>query len=91
MVNRALSDYEGIARAAGIPRCRTIDNVPQLEAAIPEIMTSPGPHFTVLRVEAESSYLEVPPNDYEGVEIKYRFGRAMEQRLGVKVFGPQGF
>jgi sulfopyruvate decarboxylase subunit beta len=91
MVNQSLTDYEGMARAAGIPRARTIDNVLQLEAAIPEIIASPGPYFTVLRVEAEPSYLEVPPNDYEGAEIKYRFGRAMERRLGVKIFGPSGY
>jgi thiamine pyrophosphate-dependent acetolactate synthase large subunit-like protein len=91
MVNRDLSDYAGIARAAGIPRTLTIDNVPELEKALPEIMASPGPYFTVLRVDAEPAYLEEPPNDYEGAEIKYRFGRAMERRLGVKVFGPSGY
>lgn len=91
MVNRDLSDYAGIARAAGIPRALTIDNVPDLEKALPEIMASPGPYFSVLRVDAEPAYLEVPPNDYEGAEIKYRFGRAMERRLGVKIFGPAGY
>jgi sulfopyruvate decarboxylase subunit beta len=91
MVNRNLSDYAGIARAAGISRTLIVDNVADLETAIPEIMTSPGPYFTVLRVEAEPAYLEVPPNDYEGAEIKYRFGRAMERRLGVKIFGPSGY
>jgi len=91
MVNRGLTDYAGIARSAGIPRTLTLDNVPDLEKAMPEIMAAPGPYFTVLRVEAEPSYLEVPPNDYEGAEIKYRFGRAMEKRLGVKIFGPSGY
>src|ERR1700742_1202582 len=38
MVNRELTDYAGIARAAGISRTRTIDNVPDLEKAIPEIL-----------------------------------------------------
>jgi sulfopyruvate decarboxylase subunit beta len=91
MVNRGLTDYTGIASAAGIPRTLMIDNVPDLEKAIPQIVASPGPYFIVLRVEAEPAYLEVPPNDYEGAEIKYRFGRAMERRLGVKVFGPAGY
>jgi sulfopyruvate decarboxylase subunit beta len=91
MVNRGLTDYTGIARAAGIPRTLTIDNVPDLEKAMPQIVASSGPYFIVLRVEAEPAYLEVPPNDYEGAEIKYRFGRAMERRLGVKVFGPAGY
>jgi thiamine pyrophosphate-dependent acetolactate synthase large subunit-like protein len=91
MVNRGLTDYAGLARAAGIPRTLTIDNVEDLDAAMPEIMASPGPYFIVLRVDAEPAYLEVPPNDYEGAEIKYRFGRAMEKRLGVKIFGPSGY
>jgi sulfopyruvate decarboxylase subunit beta len=54
-------------------------------------MASPGPYFTVLRVEAEPTYLEVAPNDYEGAEMKYRFGRAMERRLGITIFGPAGY
>jgi sulfopyruvate decarboxylase subunit beta len=91
MVNRGLTDYAGIARAAGIPRALTLDNVPDLEKAMPQIVASPGPCFVVLRVEAEPAYFEVPPNDYEGAEMKYRFGRAMERRLGVKVFGPSGY
>jgi sulfopyruvate decarboxylase subunit beta len=91
MVNRGLTDYAGIARAAGIPRTLTIDNVPDLKKAMPQIVASPGPYFIVLRVEVEPAHLEVPPNDYEGAEIKYRFGRAMERRLGVKVFGPAGY
>ncbi|MGA2945480.1 MAG: thiamine pyrophosphate-dependent enzyme [Xanthobacteraceae bacterium] len=91
MVNRELTDYAGIARAAGISRTLTIDNVPDLEQAVPEIMASPGPYFTVLRVEAEPTYLEVAPNDYEGAEMKYRFGRAMERRLGITIFGPAGY
>ena len=91
MVNRGVTDYAGVARAAGIPRTLTIDNVSDLEKAIPQIVVSPGPYFIVLRVEAEPAYLEVPPNDYEGAEIKYRFGRAMERRLGTKVFGPSGY
>jgi hypothetical protein len=28
---------------------------------------------------------------YEGPEMKYRFGRALERRLGIQVFGPQGY
>ncbi len=91
MVNRGLTDYAGLARAAGIARTLTIDNVADLEKAMPDIMVSPGPYFVVLRVEAEPTYLEVAPNDYEGAEIKYRFGRAMEKRLGVTIFGPSGY
>jgi thiamine pyrophosphate-dependent acetolactate synthase large subunit-like protein len=91
MVNRNLSDYVGIARAAGIAKAREIDNVADLERLAPEIMASDGPYFVNLRVEAESAHLAVPPNNYEGAEVKFRFGRAVEKRLGIKVFGPQGY
>jgi len=91
MVNRDLSDYAAMARAAGIARTLTVDNMADLEKAMPDIMAAPGPYFVVLRVEAEPAYLEVAPNDYEGAEMKYRFGRAMERRLGVKIFGPAGY
>jgi len=32
-----------------------------------------------------------PLANYEGPEMKYRFGRALEKKLGIKVFGPRGF
>ena len=32
-----------------------------------------------LRVEAEPDYQRAPPATYEGPEMKYRFGRAMEK------------
>jgi thiamine pyrophosphate-dependent acetolactate synthase large subunit-like protein len=91
MVNQTLTDYVGIARAAGISKARQIDDVAELERAIQEIMAADGPYFVNLRVEAESKHLAVPPNDYEGAEVKFRFGRAIEKRLGIKVFGPQGY
>ncbi len=48
-------------------------------------------HFTLLRVEAETGFLRTPPMTYEGPEMKYRFGRALEKKFGVTVFGPQGY
>ena len=58
---------------------------------MPEIVAAPGPYFIRLRVEAEPDYQRTPPANYEGPEMKYRFGRAMEKKLGIKVFGPRGF
>jgi hypothetical protein len=29
--------------------------------------------------------------EHEGPDMKYRFGRALEKRFGVSVFGPQGY
>jgi thiamine pyrophosphate-dependent acetolactate synthase large subunit-like protein len=91
MVNQGGADYAALARAAGIPRARTIDTVEALASALPEIVSERGPVFTVLRVEAESGFLGTPPMTYEGPEMKYRFGRALERRFGITVFGPQGY
>jgi sulfopyruvate decarboxylase subunit beta len=91
MVNQGRADYAALARAAGIPRARTIGDGAALERAMPEIVAEPGPSFTVLTVEAEASFLGTPPMTYEGPEMKYRFGRALERRLGITVFGPQGY
>ena len=81
MVNRGQADYAAIARAAGIPVARTIDSTAE----------GPGPVFTVLRVAPETGFLGTPPMTFEGAEMKYRFGRALEKSLGIKVFGPQGY
>ena len=91
MVNQGGADYAALARAAGIPRARSIRDVETLAAALPEIVAEQGPSFTVLEVEPETSFLGTPPMTYEGPEMKYRFGRALEQRFGITVFGPQGY
>jgi sulfopyruvate decarboxylase subunit beta len=91
MVNQDGADYAAIARGAGIARATTIDNLADLEKNLPEIISSPGPYFIRLRVEAEPDYQRTPPANYEGPEMKYRFGRAMEKKLGIQVFGQRGF
>ena len=91
MVNQGRADYEGLAKAAGIPRTYSAYNPAQLEQLLPEIITAPGPVFTVIKVEPETKFLGTPPMTYEGPEMKYRFGRALEKRLGIEVFGPQGY
>jgi thiamine pyrophosphate-dependent acetolactate synthase large subunit-like protein len=91
MVNQDGADYTMMARGAGFQRAITIDNLDDLDRKMPEIVAAPGPYFIRLRVEAEPDYQRTPPANYEGPEMKYRFGRAMEKRLGVKVFGPRGF
>ena len=91
MVNQDGADYALMARGAGIKQTATIDNLADLESRLPEIVGAVGPYFVRLRVEAEPEYQRVPPAPYEGPEMKYRFGRAMEKKLGIKVFGPRGF
>lgn len=91
MVNLGRTDYVAIARGAGIERARTIETLDDLDKAMPGIAAEDGPSFTVLRVVAETSFLGTPPMTYEGPEMKYRFGRALEKRFGITVFGPQGY
>ena len=91
MVNQDGADYTAIARGAGIQQAVTIENLADLERRMPQIVAAPGPYFIRLRVEAEPDYQRAPPASYEGPEMKYRFGRAMEKKLGIKVFGPRGF
>ena len=91
MVNEGRTDYVAIARAVGISRARNIETLAELEQLLPGIAAEDGPSFTVLRVEPESGFLRTPPMTYEGPEMKYRFGRALERRFGIEVFGPQGY
>ena len=91
MVNSGRTDYAGVARAAGFPNALAIDNAADLDRAMPEITSRSGPCLTVLQVESETTFLGTPPMSYEGPEMKYRFGRALEKKLGVAVFGPQGY
>jgi sulfopyruvate decarboxylase subunit beta len=91
MVNQNRADYAAMARGAGFAQTATIDNLSDLDRQMPAITAAPGPYFIRLRVEAEQNYQRTPPATYEGPEMKYRFGRAMERKLGVKVFGPRGF
>ncbi len=44
----------------------------------------PGHTFIVLDVEAVGKKLKEPPMD--GPEMKYRFGRYIEQTAGVRIF-----
>jgi hypothetical protein len=80
-----------IERGAGIRQTATIDTLADLEARTPAIVAAPKPYFIRLRVESEPEYQRAPPATYEGPEMKYRFGRALEQKYGIKVFGPRGF
>lgn len=90
MVGAGRADYGAIAAGAGIERVHAFDTVEDLEAAMPGI-GAPGHSFATLRVERDTGPILAPPQPYEGPEMKYRFGRVMERRFGVEVFGPEGY
>lgn len=91
MVNDGRTDYAGIAKAAGFASVRTLHSVEEINAAMPDILAEDGPCMTVLVVETDGGGGQPEPMPYEGPEIKYRFGRSIEKRFGVSVFGDQGY
>ena len=78
-------------KAPASARSRPSTISPTSRRACRAIVAAPGPYFIRLRVESEPDYQRAPPATYEGPEMKYRFGRALEKKLGIKVFGPRGF
>ena len=88
--NQAANDYGAIARAMGLERVFGFDSLAGLERGFDAAVrsNSTGHTFVVLEVEpfgdAEQK-LEQPP--FDGPELKFRFGRAVEQLAGVDVFG----
>jgi sulfopyruvate decarboxylase subunit beta len=88
--NESTGSYAEIARGMGLERIfefRSLDELEQgFDAAV--CMDAPGHTFVVLHVEpfsAEEQKLQQPP--FDAPELKYRFGRALEQRTGADVFG----
>jgi hypothetical protein len=67
------------------------DIMHRLEGMSAKSYATPNRGGACLRIEAETDYQRAPPANYEGPEMKYRFGRAKEKKLGIKVFGPHGF
>lgn len=72
-------DFAGIARAAGIPNVYSFDSIGALEEGFSEAFDSKGPTTIVLELEKAKRHYKSPP--YDGPELKYRFGRALEKRF----------
>ena len=86
------NDYPALARSMGLERVfefnssTTSSGMPALTAA-----NAREHSFAVLEVEPFSDAeqtLEQPP--FNGSELKYRFGRHVEERTGCDIFGYQG-
>ncbi len=94
LVHADEADYAGLARAAGIHNVWSVDTAEDLRERVQSFAASGAHAFVVAEVEriVETGQFEPPPPlPYEGPEVKYRFGRHIEQKLGISVFGPQGF
>jgi len=84
-------DYETIARAMGLSRTFSFDSLEALKAGFDDAVRGErtGHTFIVLEVEPfgddEEKGLGLSPLD--GPEMKYRFGRRVEELTGADVFG----
>jgi thiamine pyrophosphate-dependent acetolactate synthase large subunit-like protein len=76
-------DFAAMARAAGIPHVFRFTDTAELEADFERAFRSAEPTTVVLEVDAPTRHHETPP--FDGPELKYRFGRALERRFDRKV------
>ena len=84
------TDYVAIARAMGLERIFRFDSLQSLEQGFPSAVSgnAPGHTFVVLDVEQfteEDEKLPIPMMD--GPEMKYRFGRHIEELADCNIFG----
>lgn len=82
--NASANDYAAMARAVGIERVFSFDSLDSLKRDFDSAVLAPGHTFVVLEVEAVGKKLKEPPMD--GPEMKYRFGRYVEQTTGIRIF-----
>lgn len=72
-------DFAAVARAAGIPRVFRFETIAELDKGFDEAFRGSGPTTVVLELERPERHYESPP--FDGPELKYRFGRALEKRF----------
>lgn len=84
MINHDLTDYELMARGAGVRNAFTFHDVDTFARDIPAIISSGQFAFVVLEIERSKQKVSVSPT--EPVENTYRFGRYVEQTEGVTIF-----
>ena len=76
-------DFAAMARAAGIPNVHRFDAVETLQDDFDAAFRRPQPTTVVLELAPPHRHYESPP--FDGPELKYRFGRALERRFDRKV------
>lgn len=91
LVNAGRTDWAALARAAGIGCVRHAGSLGELRQLAGPLAESGAFTFVVLEVDGvpgERKPLHIP---FEGPEMKYRFGRGLEARHGLQVFGEYGY
>jgi thiamine pyrophosphate-dependent acetolactate synthase large subunit-like protein len=76
-------DFAAVARAAGIPNVHRFTSVAELKSGFDFAFRSTQPTTVVLELDPPTRHYESPP--FDGPELKYRFGRALERRFNRKV------
>ncbi|RMD63456.1 MAG: aldehyde dehydrogenase [Alphaproteobacteria bacterium] len=71
----ANADLAAMAIGAGIANAFAVFDEAELEAAVPRILSEPGPLFVTIKVQAEELPLVLPPKD--GAYLKDRFRTAL--------------
>ena len=84
---RGRTDLEGVARACGIDRAKTVRSIAEFESACEDIIQTEGPHFVVAKVEAVNTP-GVKRKHADGREHKYTFIRHIERQEGITILGP---
>ena len=79
-----LTDYAAMARASGVKRVYDFSTIEGLGQGLDEMICDPGHAFGVLHVEPLGRHPRAPGID--GPELKFRFGRYLEQSGGPTIF-----
>jgi thiamine pyrophosphate-dependent acetolactate synthase large subunit-like protein len=90
LVNGDKIDYHALALAVGIQNVHVATTTDEVGLALKTLAEAPGYALVVLELESEPAWGRSAPRGIEGPEMKYRFGRHIEARFGVNVFGPHG-
>jgi len=92
LVNAEQTDYVAVAKGVGIARTWTADEG-DLAGLVGRLRRERRYALVVVEVEPDRAgeSAPVPPLPYEGAELKYRFGRHIEETLGIHIFGPRGY
>ncbi|MBB43055.1 MAG: hypothetical protein CMM44_04745 [Rhodospirillaceae bacterium] len=81
---RESNDYAAIARAFGVSRVFSFKDLNDLKSNFGEAVSNPGYSFIHLEVQPVNDRPGSPPMD--GPELKFRFGRNIENISNKKVF-----
>jgi sulfopyruvate decarboxylase subunit beta len=76
-------DFAAIARAAGVANVHRFASLEALKAGFDAAFRTSQPTTVVLELDPPKRHYESPP--FDGPELKYRFGRALERRFNRKV------